>query len=408
MQANAACTKLSTTCVDTTASKNISGVMVTLADVGGCWKYEDQYQCDSGEPAVVNDCQPLVDQGCGLISSTCIDYLDDGTTCSLYERTYQCKIADGGTSTVMDCGGQTYCMDGKCTDTSYQPDGDFGTAVTSMEVLRQAGVYLDENTLTLFNGKNNQCTVTLGIFNCCKTDTKGANMSNSSMTSSLVSSSLMSVGSETVEYLGSTYMYDALFQSDAPNFLVAGWESIYGSGASDAFSPSVSYFGLTVGFGAPAAGSTVLLGQSGSFFIAFDPTSFAIAIAIYIITELMSCDQDEQILAMKRGQKLCAKVGSYCSSKVLGVCVQKKESYCCYNSRLARLIAVEGRAQLAKPWGSAKKPNCGGFTQEEIAAIDFSKIDFTEIISIIKPDLKSPDFAIERATTQINNYYSTP
>jgi len=30
-------------CVDTSATKNVSGVTVTLAEVGGCWEYEDTY-----------------------------------------------------------------------------------------------------------------------------------------------------------------------------------------------------------------------------------------------------------------------------------------------------------------------------------------------------------------------------
>jgi conjugal transfer mating pair stabilization protein TraN len=45
-------------CVDTSPSKNISGVTVTLAEVGGCWEYEDTYTCL--KPNAVNYCQPFV------------------------------------------------------------------------------------------------------------------------------------------------------------------------------------------------------------------------------------------------------------------------------------------------------------------------------------------------------------
>lgn len=218
-----------------------------------------------------------------------------------------------------------------------------------------------------------------------------------------------SFGTESVKYLGSTAVYDSLFQSDAPNFLINGLESILGgSGSSSAFSPSLSYFGLTVGYGAPAAGSTVLLGESGTFFVAFDPVTFVIAIVIYIIIELMSCEQDEQVLAMKRGQNLCALVGTYCSQKVLGACTQKKQSHCCYNSRIARLIAVNGRAQLGKSWGNPKNPDCGGLTTAELQLIDFGLIDFSEVVADVKANVKLPDHAISRATTKINSYYSTP
>ncbi|MHB1439009.1 MAG: conjugal transfer protein TraN, partial [Thiobacillus sp.] len=229
------------------------------------------------------------------------------------------------------------------------------------------------------------------------------------MMTSMGASLVKSFGTESIQYLGSTAVYDSLFQSDAPNFLINGMESILGgSGSSSVFSPSFSYFGLTVGYGAPAAGTTVLLGESGTFFVGFDPASFAIAIAIYIIMELVSCEQEEQILGMKRGQNLCVHVGTYCSQKVLGVCVQKKQSHCCFNSRIARLIAASGRSQLGKSWGSPQSPDCGGLTPAELQSIDFSLIDFSSVVADVKASVKIPDYAIDRATTKINSYYATP
>ena len=35
------CRLASSTCVDSAASKTISGIVVTLAQVGGCWEYQD-------------------------------------------------------------------------------------------------------------------------------------------------------------------------------------------------------------------------------------------------------------------------------------------------------------------------------------------------------------------------------
>lgn len=397
------CTKISRVCVEGAETRMISGYPVTRA----CWKYERRYDCISQN--YVDDCKPLVDKSCAQIGSSCVEYVDGSTTkCSLYEQTYQCKVADGESKTITDCGGQTYCVDGTCFDAGYTPDGDFAMAITGLEAQRQAGNYMDPNTLTVFNGKSSQCRVTLGIFNCCKTNTKGSNQTNSDMMIELGVSTVKTIASESVQYLGSTAVFDSLFQSDAPNFLINGFESVLGNGSSSTFSPSLSYFGLTVGFGAPAAGATVLIGSPGTFFIAFDPLSFAIAIVIYIIMELASCEQEEQILGMKRGQNLCVHVGTYCSSKVLGVCVQKKQGHCCFNSRIARLIAVSGRAQLGKSWGNPKTPDCGGLTPAELQMVDFSLIDFSEVVADVKANVKLPDHAISRATTKINSYYSTP
>jgi conjugal transfer mating pair stabilization protein TraN len=391
-------------CIEGPETRMISGWPVTRS----CWKYESKYDCISQN--YVDECGPLVDQGCAQIGSVCVDNVDGNPSkCSLYEQTYQCKVADGVSKNITDCGAQTYCVDGTCFDAGYTPDGDFAMAMTGMEVLRQAGNYLDPNTLTLFNGKASDCRIKLGIFNCCKNNTQGSDQTNGDMMTSMGASLVKSFGTESVKYLGSTAVYDSLFQSDAPNFLVNGLESLLGgSGSSSAFSPSLSYFGLTVGYGAPAAGTTVLVGESGTFFIAFDPVSFAIAIVIYVIVELMSCEQDEQVLAMKRGQNLCAHVGTYCSTKVLGACAVSKQSYCCYNSRIARLIATAGHAQLGKSWGDPKTPDCGGLTAAELQMIDFSLIDFSEVVADVKANVKHPDQAIGRATTQINSYYAIP
>ena len=59
--------------------------------------------------------------------------------------------------------------------------------------------------------------------------------------------------------------------------------------------------------------------------------------------------------------------------------VTKKKTYCCFNSKLGRIIVEEGRKQLKNlDWGSAKNPNCRGFSPEEFQKIDFSRIDLTE------------------------------
>lgn len=44
-------------CIDTTPVKNISGLNVTLAEVGGCWRYQDRYECLA--PGTVDYCAQL-------------------------------------------------------------------------------------------------------------------------------------------------------------------------------------------------------------------------------------------------------------------------------------------------------------------------------------------------------------
>lgn len=107
---------------------------------------------------------------------------------------------------------------------------------------------------------------------------------------------------------------------------------------------------------------------------------------------LAKCSPKEQLISSLRswgkldGQ--CHEVGEYCSEKWVGVCVQKKRTYCCFGSPLARIIIEQGRPQLDIGWGNAKEPNCRGFTPDEFQKLDFSKISFQEWIDeYVVPEL---------------------
>jgi len=84
------------------------------------------------------------------------------------------------------------------------------------------------------------------------------------------------------------------------------------------------------------------------------------------------CKNEEKALKKMREAGLCVYVGKYCSNKVLGQCLEEKRSYCCFNSKFAKVLQTCGRSQLGIGWGSGKSPNCRGFTVEEFASIDFT------------------------------------
>jgi conjugal transfer mating pair stabilization protein TraN len=86
------CRLESSTCVDSTASKTISGVVVTLADVGGCWEYQDNYTCI--KPNSIDYCSALTAAGCGQTSSVCSDTAFNGT-CNTYTKTFRCGTSQG-------------------------------------------------------------------------------------------------------------------------------------------------------------------------------------------------------------------------------------------------------------------------------------------------------------------------
>lgn len=113
------------------------------------------------------------------------------------------------------------------------------------------------------------------------------------------------------------------------------------------------------------------------------------AYMIYTITTLIiqliySCTQDETKLAANRDLKLCHDVGSFCSQKVMGVCTERKESFCCYTSMLSRIMNEQVRGLLGLGFGTPEEPSCGGITTTQLASVDMSQMDLSEWMDSLK------------------------
>lgn len=90
------------------------------------------------------------------------------------------------------------------------------------------------------------------------------------------------------------------------------------------------------------------------------------------------CTKDEHTLLQKRQKNLCVYVGK--ATTGTSPFHVNKHYFCCFGNKLEKVIQVQGRAQLGKNFGSGGSPDCRGLTIDEIQAIDFNKIDFTEFI----------------------------
>lgn len=151
--------------------------------------------------------------------------------------------------------------------------------------------------------------------------------------------------------------------------------------------------------------SGVLTAGVGAAAIAGGPTAIA-ALATPFLTMFL-CSTEEKMLDIKDRMGFCHKVGTYCSSSILGVCQSKKTAYCCFESKLSRILQEQGRPQLNKPWGKPKKEQCEGFTIDEFSRLDLSVMDFTEVYSEFIDAAKLPDEVSTLADiqTKIQGYY---
>ncbi|MFN7570490.1 MAG: conjugal transfer protein TraN [Betaproteobacteria bacterium] len=368
------CEQKTKVCAEPNETRDINGFPVYR----DCWRWHFVYTCRSQD--TIDDCAELKARGCGQVGSTCVTWAPEGS-CAMYEQAYQCLETPAKTieSTVCDT---TFCQDDKaaCFDTTHPPDKDFGMAAAMMEATREAGIYgIDPDKIEIFKGYSEECSIKVAggteVKSCCAPSGGGESFTNFSVIG-VTAKAAYAVGKEELK-AGSKYVYDSLFQAQDSTLIKEG----LGAAAEGLSTEAASSVAASSGTSFGAYGFEFSYSAAGGFeFVGFDPYSFAIAVAIQLITRWLSCDQPEQVMALKRGQHLCSHVETYCSKKLLGGCIEKKERHCCFNSVLAKIINRQGRAQLGLTLSS-----CAGFNQTQLQAIDFSKIDFSEFLATIVP-----------------------
>lgn len=277
-----------------------------------------------------------------------------------------------GCATGLPCPGNVACLGGNCFATGFSADTDFARTQTLLEAAREAGVYLDPGSVQVFRGEANRCRNRL-LKNCCSSNSGGAEMSN-----------------QRVFNAGSRLVFDVLMKADNRQFVLQGLKALL---MGNGFSGSFTSYGvsLAVNGASVPAGSTVLMSGS-NFTVAFNPWALAIMVVIYIVLSMMACGREEGLLAMKDGARLCVNTGKWCSKciKVFGKCVkciERSTGKCCFNSRLARMINEQGRAQLGKGWGSGKRPDCSGFSIEQVQRLNFAAMDLRDFYRELVPTL---------------------
>lgn len=381
-------------CVEGAGTRIVGGVPVTKE----CWRWEEKYSCAT--KTLTSTCNALIDKGCTFVAKRCISNLPSGA-CSDYELVYNCMSSPGQEETYTDCGTKVYCLDGatggdKCYDASSPADKDFGRAVATMEAVRQAGLYGDQ--FKLFKGVGGECrTKNWGLSVKCCDSTSGAK-SNHSVVNDMMMQGLSNVG-EYAMSVGSKFAFDSIYPGVA-EMTQYGFAAIIPTTTAftpTSFSPSVGMFGLSIGasggMGATQVASLFTTSGGTQIGLYFNPYAFAFAIAMMVYQELISCEEDELILGVRKGAGLCEQTGTSCEGKIFKTC---KQQHCCYNSKLARIINEQGKAQIGKD-----KKDCGGFSPEEFERLDFSVIDMSEFINDVMSAVKVP------TAEQLNNQANT-
>ena len=110
---------------------------------------------------------------------------------------------------------------------------------------------------------------------------------------------------------------------------------------------------------------------------------------------LTKCNSEEKQLGRAREKGLAIRVGgTYCSHYVHTLfgktCTVKSEGFCVFPGDIPLDTQRDGRGQLHMGWGSAHYPDCRGFTADEIAQIDFDRVDYSNYEQSVMQGMNVP------------------
>lgn len=284
--------------------------------------------------------------------------IKSGPSCTSSKTDTYCPIS--ASQSCLNNNGGAECSPNKCVDIDVDKPVDEGNISGDMLVndgdKNSDGLCLDQ--MFIFNGRAQDCKkpgVSNAFKDCCKSEGKALSDDAGSLMSAAQTMSTVS------------HVYSAATE------------------AYTAYNAAIQAGQTT----AAAMNSGVAAAQN-YMMVAFDPTTLAISIAIYVVMKYLAtaCDQMSMETALMSDSGFCHEVGTYCKKKIKFIgCVQEAKSHCCFNSKLARMIHEQGRPQLKtgiNNWGTPEAPLCRGFTPEEFQSVDFGKIDLTEYINDVQ------------------------
>ncbi|PXF29821.1 conjugal transfer protein TraN [Pokkaliibacter plantistimulans] len=409
-----------------------------------CWTDPQGVEhCPVNDGKNLSSCQTYENNPqCGFISSACIDGAKgESGQCYVYKDTYDCgsdvEIPTVTKQEEYQCSGEIKCMGDECLDVSKSQSVDFARAVSLLNAAQfmtqdmtcsdsatdEGGDANVDQGCMVFGGKAGTCKIAVGgVQNCCE---KPSNISladylNLIMAVPKLDGAVMGLQSGNSVKGAYQILREPVLQgwTEITQPFTSYIENI--SGAVDSFYQPIEQVidelmdqlteqvkevmaNIMKGLGQDAAtqeaaaGGASKMAQEGMMDSAATWLSTAMTIyTVYVVTMVMiqmlyKCEEEEFTMNAKRALKNCSYVGSYCKSKVLGACVEKREAYCCFNSPLSRIVQEQVRPLLGISFGSAESPQCGGIPLDRVAKIDWSKVNLDEWLGILQQHGKLPD-----------------
>jgi conjugal transfer mating pair stabilization protein TraN len=405
-----------------------------------CWTDPQGVEhCPINTGGAASDCAALeADPACAFVASSCVEGARAANgDCLVWDETWDCGTPQAVPVLTRDasvaCAGPVRCLGTDCLDAAPEQSDDFARAAAALQTAQmmvndgscrppRGGGPVDPAQCTVFGGEDYACKCAVGgIVDCCQTP-RGISLADYlslvfaigkldsalmgldpsaavrgawetlrdpvTATWSRVTESFTSVAnnlmgktaadaSDAAAELGLTGFKQALTRH------IAQWTlDTFGEAATNALFSTAG--GGTAAQGGALATDSLQLGGALGTALGWVMTAYMInSIAVILVQLLWECEKDEFELGAKRELKSCHYVGSYCASDVLGVCIERRRSYCCFATPLARIVNEQVRPQLGRRWGSAKDPDCRGIAVADLGRIDWRRVNLDEWLAIL-------------------------
>ena len=381
---------------------------------------------------------------CGYIGEQCAEGAINPVTgaCQEFIVTYDCGTTQATSCDLVKstdktiCDSEIRCIGGECVDPAEESSRDFTRVAAALQTLNQAqqsnGCDASTGACKLFEGEGLSCQMAdlsiLGKVDCCNMPIEGSwidylelgykswLLTDMSVEAYAVAeyggTAVSQMGAWSLATQGTAFADSFMLVKDAYTAITEPFTSAYDS--------VVSMLGEKIGtdlgietmkqqamqgvadwmsetFGKQAAETIFSYGSEGavsglSSTLSSVFTVIGIVYAIYNIAKLIvqlifACTEDEAKLNMLKDQRLCTSptaIGTYCSADFLGICLARREAYCCFSSAFGRVFQEQARPQLGKNFGTPKNPECSGLTVDEISHLNFDAMDFGEWIGMLQ------------------------
>lgn len=423
-----------------------SGPMECWTDANG------NRQCPVANGPRQDTCAPLrQNASCGFVRTECVEGAQGPSgTCYVYQDVYDCgystEIPSVTPTTEISCPGPIRCMGTECTNPVFESNNNFAQAAASLQALQMIG---QDGTCTaadaaagsceLFPGEARTCKRAVGgMVNCCEqpggvslgdylklvmaigkvdsaimsmegtsqlrgawevlrsplTDTWAAakdawTSTVNSVTGSTTSAATNAASQGLIEQAKQAMIRQTaewtveLFGTEATNMLF----STVATDATTGLAGAAVVDGSVVGGSLQLGGGQAIIGTALGWIMWAYMVYQVFTILVNII---WACEESEFQLGVERQLKSCHLVGSYCNTS-FGTCIERRESYCCFNSPLSRILQEQIRPQLGMDWGTARNPQCGGLTITQFGSADWTRVDLSEWVAILNAEGLIPD-----------------